>query len=124
MGLYLNAATNSTSTTGSTTTNAGLGFSTQPTPRSPAYYTVLGEGLTPKAYAPGTVSAELKQKFANSSYFKKGDAIQVEVAGNGVVLLRGQVASESERIRAEGMIRVTPGVNEVQNELQVVAGKN
>jgi len=123
-GLYLNAATTSSSTTGSTTTNAGVGFSTQPTPRSPAYYTVLGEGLTPKAYAAGNVSAELKQKFAASSYFKKGDAIQVQVASNGVVLLRGQVASESERIRAEGMIRITPGVNDVQNELQVVAGKN
>jgi hypothetical protein len=124
VGLYLNAATTSTSSTGSTTTNAGVGFSTQPTPRSPSYYTVLGEGLTPKAYSASNVSAELKQKFAGSSYFKKGDAIQVEVASNGVVLLRGQVASESERIRAEGMIRITRGVNDVRNELQIVPVKN
>ena len=77
-----------------------------------------------KAYAAGNVSAELKQKFASSSYFKKADAIQVQVASNGIVLLRGQVASESERIRAEGMIRITPGVNDVQNELQIVPVKN
>jgi hypothetical protein len=123
-GLYITTVTTSNSTTASTTTNAGVGFSTQPTPRAPAYYTVLGEGLTPKAYSADKVSAELTEKFANSSYFKKGDAIQVQVASNGVVLLRGQVATESERIRAEGMIRITRGVNDVQNELQVVPGKN
>jgi hypothetical protein len=122
-GLYLNNATTSSSSTGSTSTNAGVGFSTQPTPRSPAYYTVLGEGLAPKAYSSTTVQAELRQKFVNSTFFKKGDTIQVEVF-NGVVVLRGQVASESERARAEGWMRMTPGVNDVQNQLQVVTAKN
>jgi hypothetical protein len=125
VGLYLNAATNSTSGAGSTTTNAGVGFSTQPTPRAPSYFTVLGEGLAPRQYSSKKLATDLNQRFANadSKYFNSRDKIRVDVA-DGVVLLRGQVASESERIRAEGWVRITQGVNDVQNLLQVVPAKN
>ena len=37
----------------------------------------------------------------------------------GVVVLTGQVENARERRLVEGMVRLTPGVLEVRNELQV-----
>jgi hypothetical protein len=117
-GLYLNAPTTNNSSAASTTTNAGTGFSTQPTPRNPAYYTVLASDIPTKIYAPSKLNADLNAMFAKSTHFKDPQAIQVQVV-DGIVLLRGQVASERERDRAEGLLRLTPGVRGVQNELQI-----
>ena len=42
----------------------------------------------------------------------------MEAAGN-VIVLRGKVASEDERRLVEGMVRLEPGVHDVQNDLEV-----
>jgi hyperosmotically inducible periplasmic protein len=43
-------------------------------------------------------------------------------AGEGIVTLTGEVASESQRLRAEGMALDTPGVVEVRAELEIRPG--
>jgi osmotically-inducible protein OsmY len=43
--------------------------------------------------------------------------IDVAVAEGGTVVLRGNVRDQDEARLAEGMIRLTPGVREVQNQL-------
>jgi osmotically-inducible protein OsmY len=47
--------------------------------------------------------------------------ISVSVQPNNVVVLRGTVRDASEARLAEGMIRLTPGVRQVQNELRIAA---
>jgi BON domain len=124
-GLYLSNANNTSSATPSTTTNAGTGFNTAPTPRSPSYVTVLSEDMPRLKYAPSELSAELNAMIARSNYVKNRDAIQVQVAQGNIVVLRGQASSVQERIRVEGMMRMTRGVEGVVNELQVpVVAKN
>lgn len=49
---------------------------------------------------------------------KNKDSIRV-VTNGPVVLLNGSVGSETERLTAEGMVRMTPGVADVQNNLVV-----
>jgi hypothetical protein len=117
-GLYINNSTTTASTTGSTTTNAGQGFNTMPTPRSPSYSTVLGGGLKARQYDSSKVAEELKAKFARSTAFQNNKAIQIQVA-KGIVTLSGQVADDEERIRAESLVRMAMGVEDVQNNLQV-----
>ena len=117
-GQYLNAATLNASATGSTTTNAGTGFSTQPTPRNPSYITILGPDLPRSLHVSSQLSSDLKAMIARSSYIRDTNAIQLEVV-DGIVILRGQVGSDRERRTAEGLMRLTPGVQGVQNELQI-----
>ena len=45
--------------------------------------------------------------------------LQVEVQGNGQVVLRGEVDSEAARRLAENLIRLEPGVRSIRNELTV-----
>lgn len=118
-GLYLSAPTTTTSTAASTTTNSGNGFNTMPTPRAPAYITVLGGKLKPRVVPQRELSTDLKAKIANSLSFKDNKDIHVEVGANGLVTLTGQVADEDERNRAEGLIRLTRGVDDVKNELRI-----
>jgi osmotically-inducible protein OsmY len=47
------------------------------------------------------------------------DTIKVKVDGETIVL-DGQVRSDQEKRLAENMLRLTPGVHQVQNNLQVV----
>lgn len=61
--------------------------------------------------------AELQGIIARSSQIKQPGAIQVSMEG-GVVVLRGKAATDDERRLIEGMMRLTPGVRQVKNELE------
>ena len=53
-----------------------------------------------------------------SSRLKSKDSIRVASDGN-VVILQGTVTNDHERRLAESLVRLTPGVRQVRNELQV-----
>jgi len=63
------------------------------------------------------LQAELRGVLENVSAISSAN-IQVVVAGP-TVILRGRVADENERRLAEGLVRLTPGVHEVRNELRL-----
>ena len=49
---------------------------------------------------------------------KNPGGIAIEVEG-GTVVLKGQVSDDDQRRLVEGMMRLTPGVRDVRNELKV-----
>jgi hypothetical protein len=61
---------------------------------------------------------EVQGVFARSTALPSRDNIRVAMEGN-MVVLRGTVNDSRERLLSEAMIRLTPGVYEVRNELQV-----
>jgi hypothetical protein len=84
--------------------------------RAPAYATTLG--FAAPRMAPGRVQADAQQSIARSTRLSSRDGIQVRMDGD-VVVLQGAVADEHDRRLAEGLVRLTPGVRQVRNELQV-----
>lgn len=64
------------------------------------------------------LQAEVQSIVANSSALPSRDQIQVGVEG-GTIVLRGTVSTDYERRLAEALVRLTPGVNLVRNELIV-----
>ncbi len=60
---------------------------------------------------------ELRGMVARSSSLKAPERITVSVEGNTVVL-SGVVSDDKEKRLVEGMVRLTPGVQAVRNELQ------
>ena len=61
-----------------------------------------------------TVTTQLRS--GNSSAAQN---IQVQNDGNGKITLRGTVASESEKDSIESAAKAVPGVNDVDNEIEV-----
>jgi hypothetical protein len=85
--------------------------------RAPAY--VTGLGFTPAARPPsGQLRADLQQVLARSTRLASADSIQVSMDGP-VVVLQGSVANDHDRRLAEALLRLTPGVHDVRNELQL-----
>jgi hypothetical protein len=122
-GKYIYVANPSTSTGGAASAQTmGVGFSTFPQPRAASYTTSFAESFPVIRPEIGQVQAEARDTIARSSMLKNKDSIQVAMNGP-VVLLTGSVGSETERITAEGMVRMTPGVAEVQNNLVVDPSK-
>jgi len=103
--------------------NQALGFSTfAQGPRAPAYSTAFAETFPVVLPQLATVQAEARDAIARSSMLKNRTSIQVGTNG-AIVLLNGTVGSDTERSVAEGMIRMTPGVQDVQNNLVVDPSK-
>ncbi len=118
-GKYIYVANPSTSTGGaSSTPTQGMGFTTFPQPRAPVYTTGFAETFPVSRPTIAQVEADARDAIARSSMLKNKGSIRVDTNGS-VVLLSGSVGSETERLTAEGMVRMTPGVAEVQNNLQV-----
>src|SRR5262249_21372213 len=115
-----------TNTTGLTGATATLGTSSAFGPmgtnpgyfgrRSPTYITVLG--FDPPEALPNEFQANLQQVVARSTKLPSSPTIRVVVDGN-VVVLRGMVVNDRERRMAENIIRLTPGVRYVRNELML-----
>lgn len=101
--------------TGSTT-----GFTTIGTYRAPQYHTTLDESIPLVAHSAPVLHTRLQTIVASSATLQKMRGLDVAVDG-GAVVLRGHVATDRERRLAEAMIRLTPGVREVRNELTVQA---
>jgi hypothetical protein len=106
--------------TGTTATQETSGFTTIGIPRAPAYVTVLSEDTPLVTYSPTKLQVDLRAFIDRSSTLRSKKNIQVEVV-ESTVILRGTVADERERRLAEGMIRLTPGVRDVQNELVIAS---
>ena len=117
---FLYVATPSAATSATTaTSNAGTGFNSYGIPRSPLYSTVLADDIPIPKHESAAVQADLKSMIARSSFLKNKAAIQVQMDGS-VAILSGVVGNEKERRIAEGLVRTTPGVLDVRNELQVM----
>jgi hypothetical protein len=86
--------------------------------RAPAYVATLGFRSTPPP--PLQLQADLQGVISRSGQLPSKDGIQVGIE-DGVVVLRGAVADDAERRLAEGMLRLTPGVHEVRNDITVRA---
>ncbi|MSR54036.1 MAG: BON domain-containing protein [Gemmataceae bacterium] len=67
---------------------------------------------------PTRLQADLQGLISRTSAIRTPGSVRVEVAGT-VVILRGRVSDEDERRLVEGMVRLEPGVHEVQNELTI-----
>jgi osmotically-inducible protein OsmY len=72
----------------------------------------------PTATALTQVRSELRDTIARSSRLTSRDNIQLGMDG-GTVVLRGTVVDDHERRLAESLVRLSPGVRDVRNELQV-----
>jgi hypothetical protein len=83
--------------------------------RAPAYIAepVFDRPPPPTASA---VQTNLQDIIARSTRLPSRGRITVSVEG-GAVILRGQVRDERERRLAESLVRLTPGVHNVKNEL-------
>jgi hypothetical protein len=116
--VYVTTTTTATTTGGAsstTTTNTG-GWSTLGIPKSPAYVTVLSEDIPIVAHAPAQLQSELLKSLEQAPFLKDKKGIFLAVDGS-TVFLKGQVASARERRVVEGVVRLTPGVRDVVNEL-------
>lgn len=123
--LYSLSTANASGLTGaSTLAEAGLGFTTVGLSRAPVYVTTLGEGMEVPVTVPVKMQFDLQEILARSTALSTRSQVKVAVKEN-VVILQGNVASAKERRLAEGLMRLTPGVREVDNQLTVTAaGQN
>lgn len=112
-------ALGSTGLGGSSTLNRNLGASSAGMRRAPGYITqpVFDMPARPTMAA---VRTDLQGIISRSSRLPSRGNIQVLSEGDTIVL-RGQVRDERERRLAEGVLRLSPGVYQVRNELQTTA---
>jgi hypothetical protein len=92
--------------------------------RLPAYAaTIKIKDLPPQPTATqvqGDLQAMLNQTLTQSSDLDRRDAVQVVMDGPAVVL-RGRVADDDESRLVENMVKLTPGVYQVRNELTMMS---
>ncbi|HZT78944.1 MAG TPA: BON domain-containing protein, partial [Gemmataceae bacterium] len=90
--------------------------------RSSFYTTTLDPSLIPAApMPPARLQADLQNVLARSTRLPSAANVRVTVEGD-VVVLQGTVGSERERRLTEAAVRLTPGVHDVRNELEVAGG--
>jgi hypothetical protein len=96
-------------------------------PPNPSYPNTGGRRMPSYAVAPtfeyrtagpNQLQTEVEQVLTRSTSLSPNREIRVEVQGP-VVVLRGTVANEHDRRLAEGLVRLTPGVQDVRNELKM-----
>ena len=85
-----------------------------PLPRQIAYQAVLR--FQPPAPAPAQVQADIRGMLDRSNMLVTQQGVQV-IADGSTVVLRGAVRDEEEARTIEGMVRLTPGVHLVKNEM-------
>jgi osmotically-inducible protein OsmY len=78
-------------------------------------------GFAVSRETPLQVRSDLQQVIANSSALPSKGAIRIAMDG-GTVVLQGTVVDDHERRLAENLVRLTPGVHSVRNELQTRQG--
>jgi hypothetical protein len=69
------------------------------------------------AIAPTALTTDLRGALDRSSFLTNARGIQITMDA-GQVVLRGSVKDEDEAKTAEGIVRLTPGVRDVKNELK------
>jgi hypothetical protein len=100
----------------------GTGFNTFGMSKAPAYVTALAEDVVVAQPSGNRLQRELLALLDRSSALRGQGNIQLTVKGSDVTL-KGQVNRDQLRRLAEGLIRMTPGVSNVNNQLQVTAAK-
>jgi hypothetical protein len=94
------------------------GNSAANTAAQPGY--VLRPGFNVSAPANAEVPVRVQKVLVASSSLPSAGSFALTMEGS-VLVMKGQVASESEKRLAEAMLHLEPGVYEVRNELQVSA---
>jgi hypothetical protein len=103
---------------------SGTGTGTAANNRRPSFVIAPDSSLMAPAggsyrsLAPNQLQSDVAQVLARSTSLSPNRDIQVSVEGP-VVVLRGTVASPHDRGLAEALIHLTPGVQDVRNELEV-----
>jgi hypothetical protein len=92
-----------------------------PLSKAPVYSIVVGFPTRPPA--PAQVQSNLAGVLARSSTLGNDRRIAIATDGETVVL-RGTVGNEHDKRLAEAMARLTPGVHDVRNELQIQPGNS
>jgi hypothetical protein len=116
-GIYSTTA-GAVASSASTVTNPGNGFTENGIYRNPPYATVLSSDLPIVKHSASALHADVRSVLDRSSFIRNPATVQVS-ASEGIVLLTGQVTSDKERRLVEGMVRTTPGVRNVQNNLTI-----
>jgi hypothetical protein len=105
-----------TGTTGSALSFQSAAGQVVPLPRQISY-TAVSRFQAPVA-PPAQIAADLRGMLDRTTMIANPAGVQVLLdATPGVVVLRGAVRDEDEARTAEGMVRLTPGVRLVRNEL-------
>jgi len=112
--------TGATGTGGQAATTQGAGFTTLGRSRAPAYYTALSPDFVMPQHAPGKLQRQL-EGVLERTIGQKGQNIRVQIVEGSRVILRGEIETPRDRERAETQVRITPGVDDVQN-LLVITG--
>jgi hypothetical protein len=95
---------------------AGFGASSIGVRRAPAYTTSLGFAHQPPSAS--RLAGEAAQVLERSTRLTPTRDIKV-VAEGQIIVLQGWVADDHDRRLAEALVRLTPGVHEVRNELKI-----
>jgi hypothetical protein len=85
--------------------------------RAPAYSTTIAFDYSPRATS--LLQSDVQAVLARSSKIQSKDTIQVAVDGDALVL-RGIAKDDHERRLTEAIVRLTPGVRNLRNELAVI----
>lgn len=65
------------------------------------------------------LSTDIRSALEGTSMISNAKTVQIVLEAGNNVILRGTVADDDERRLVEGMVRVTPGVRTIKNELTV-----
>lgn len=84
--------------------------------KTPSYTTVLSDDVPLVMPNPVKLQGELLASLRNSSFLESVRGVVLAVDGS-TVFLKGQVPTEQMRTRVENLVRLTPGVRGVVNEL-------
>jgi hypothetical protein len=102
---------------GSSGLGSGLNSGSIGTRGRPAAYTAT-LGFRPLTPLGSRMQADLQGVLARSSSLSAPRNLELGMDG-GTVVLRGMVSNDAERRHAEALIRLSPGVRDVRNEIQV-----
>jgi osmotically-inducible protein OsmY len=118
-GSGISGTTGSSRSLGGSTSGSGRSSSTtNPSQQAVTRVIYTTSVKFPVAAVPATqLQSNLQSVFDRSSALSSS-GIQVTVGPKGVIL-RGQVADEDQRRLAENMIRLTPGVRDVDNKITI-----
>ncbi len=100
------------------TGGVGYGFTTFGMGRTPVYAAVPGETMPIVVHSNPQLQATVVDVLQRNTTIKTAEPFRVKVQGS-TVFLEGTVASAKDKRVVEGMIRLTPGVRDVVNNLEI-----
>ncbi len=118
--LFAVTGTKTTTVTSTQTLTTPAGYSTVGQRKAPLYTTGLSEDIPIVLHNPGILASELNAIIQRSTKLNNRQNIRVSVE-NGVVVLRGSVPTAREKRLSEALIRLTPGVRLVANQIDAPA---